>query len=120
MGRFRCRETGVPRADRPPGALLVLGLVQGALSFALGGTLITWVLYEVAGAPTMAGSYATAALNAATVGPLAAGTTLGTGAGDLGPLWSSGLLVALHRRDVLTPVIPVIPVTPVPGGEARR
>ncbi|MFD8023157.1 Cmx/CmrA family chloramphenicol efflux MFS transporter [Streptomyces lavendulae] len=80
-------------ADRPV-ALLALVFVQGALSFALGSTLITRVLYEAAAAPTMAGSYATAALNAgAAVGPLIAATTLGTAAGTAGPLWASGLLV---------------------------
>ncbi|MDH6624838.1 DHA1 family chloramphenicol resistance protein-like MFS transporter [Streptomyces sp. LBL] len=80
-------------ADKPV-ALLALVFVQGALSFALGSTLITRVLYEAAGAPTMGGSYATAALNVgAAVGPLLAATTLGTAAGDLGPLWASGLLV---------------------------
>ncbi|MEV6972526.1 Cmx/CmrA family chloramphenicol efflux MFS transporter [Kitasatospora sp. NPDC093806] len=80
-------------ADRPV-ALLALVFVQGALSFALGSTLITRVLYEAAAAPTMAGSYATAALNVGAVaGPLIAATTLGTAAGDLGPLWVSGLLV---------------------------
>ncbi|MFF2662653.1 Cmx/CmrA family chloramphenicol efflux MFS transporter [Kitasatospora sp. NPDC058032] len=80
-------------ADRPV-ALLALVFVQGALSFALGSTLITRVLYEAAAAPTMAGSYATAALNVgAVVGPLVAATTLSTAAGDLGPLWASGLLV---------------------------
>ncbi|MER7813115.1 Cmx/CmrA family chloramphenicol efflux MFS transporter [Streptomyces sp900116325] len=81
-------------ADKPA-ALLPLMFVQGALSFALGGTLITRVLYEAAEAPTMAGSYATAALNVgATVGPLVAATTLSTTLGNLGPLWASGLLVA--------------------------
>ncbi|AZQ74986.1 MFS transporter [Streptomyces luteoverticillatus] len=78
-----------------PVALLVLVFVQGALSFALGSTLITRVLYEAAGAPVMAGSYATAALNiGAAAGPLIAATTLGSAVGDLGPLWASGLLVA--------------------------
>ncbi|MEU8583054.1 Cmx/CmrA family chloramphenicol efflux MFS transporter [Streptomyces abikoensis] len=78
-----------------PVALLVLVFVQGALSFALGSTLIARVLYEAAGAPVMAGSYATAALNVgAAAGPLIAATTLGTAVGDLGPLWASGLLVA--------------------------
>ncbi|MER6398807.1 Cmx/CmrA family chloramphenicol efflux MFS transporter [Kitasatospora sp. NPDC001603] len=82
-------------ADEPV-ALLGLVFVQGALSFALGSTLITRVLYAAAGAPTMAGSYATAALNVgAAAGPLIAATTLGTAAGDLGPLWASGLLVAV-------------------------
>jgi DHA1 family chloramphenicol resistance protein-like MFS transporter len=81
-------------ADQPV-ALLTLAFVQGALSFALGSTLITRVLYEAAGAPAMAGSYATAALNVgAAAGPLIAATTLGAAAGDLGPLWTSGLLVA--------------------------
>ncbi len=70
--------------------------VQGALSFALGGTLITRVLYEAAEAPTMAGSYATAALNVgAAVGPVVAAATLGTEAGNLGPFWASGVLVAV-------------------------
>ncbi|PGH47245.1 Cmx/CmrA family chloramphenicol efflux MFS transporter [Streptomyces sp. Ru87] len=79
-----------------PVALFVLVFVQGALSFALGSTLITRVLYEAAGAPTMAGSYATAALNVGAVaGPLVAATTLSTGAGTLGPFWASGLLVAV-------------------------
>ncbi|MFA1541376.1 Cmx/CmrA family chloramphenicol efflux MFS transporter [Actinomadura monticuli] len=81
-------------ADEPV-ALLTLVFVQGALSFALGSTLITRVLYEAAGAPTMAGSYATAALNAgAATGPLIAATTLNTAVGTLGPLWVSGFLVA--------------------------
>jgi len=79
-----------------PVALFTLVFVQGALSFALGSTLITRVLYEAAGAPTMAGSYATAALNVgAVVGPLIAAATLGTAAGNLGPLWASGMLVAI-------------------------
>ncbi|TDC48390.1 MFS transporter [Actinomadura sp. KC345] len=77
-----------------PLALLPLVFVQGALSFALGSTLITRVLYEAAGAPTMGGSYATAALNiGATAGPLIAATTLTTPLGNRGPLWTSALLV---------------------------
>ncbi|MFD5124294.1 Cmx/CmrA family chloramphenicol efflux MFS transporter [Streptomyces sp. NPDC058385] len=79
-----------------PVALCTLVFVQGALSFALGSTLITRVLYEAAQAPTMAGSYATAALNfGAAAGPAVAATTLSTEFGDLGPLWMSGLLVAV-------------------------
>lgn len=70
--------------------------MQGALSFALGSTLITRVLHEAAKAPTMVGSYATAALNVgAAVGPLLAATTPCTAVGNLGPLWASGLLVAI-------------------------
>ncbi|AGF67979.1 chloramphenicol resistance protein [Streptomyces hygroscopicus subsp. jinggangensis TL01] len=82
-------------ADEPV-ALFILVFVQGALSFALGGTLITRVLYEAAGAPTMAGSYATAALNVgAAAGPVIAAAGLTTEARTLGPLWTSGLLVAV-------------------------
>ncbi|WP_328608681.1 MFS transporter [Amycolatopsis sp. NBC_00345] len=77
-----------------PVALLILVFVQGALSFALGSTLIARVLYEAAGAPTMGGSYATAALNVgAAGGPVIAAATLGSG--DLGPVWASALLVAV-------------------------
>ncbi|MEV0449183.1 Cmx/CmrA family chloramphenicol efflux MFS transporter [Streptomyces sp. NPDC050600] len=82
-------------ADEPV-TLFILVFMQGTLSFALGGTLITRVLYEAAGAPTMAGSYATAALNVgAAIGPAIAAATLSTEAGTLGPLWASGLLVAV-------------------------
>ncbi|MFD4407350.1 Cmx/CmrA family chloramphenicol efflux MFS transporter [Nocardia sp. NPDC058499] len=82
-------------ADRPA-VLLVLVLVQGALSFALGSTLITRVLYEAAAAPAMGGSYATAALNiGAAVGPMVAALALGTRLGSLGPVVSSGVLVAV-------------------------
>ncbi|WP_066948617.1 Cmx/CmrA family chloramphenicol efflux MFS transporter [Streptomyces lushanensis] len=91
-----------------PVALLTLVFVQGALSFALGSTLIARVLHAAAGAPTMAGSYATAALNVgAAAGPVIAATTLGTAAGETGPVWASGLLVlvallvALPLRGVL-------------------
>ncbi|MFJ9326783.1 Cmx/CmrA family chloramphenicol efflux MFS transporter [Streptomyces sp. NPDC101230] len=78
-----------------PVSLFALVFAQGVLSFALGSTLITRVLYEAGGAPTMAGSYATAALNVgAAVGPVIAAASLGTGAGVLGPLWVSGVLVA--------------------------
>ncbi|GGS78752.1 Cmx/CmrA family chloramphenicol efflux MFS transporter [Streptomyces griseoviridis] len=80
-------------AERPA-ALLVLVFAQGALSFALGSTLITRVLYEAAGAPTLAGSCATAALNAgAAGGPVVAAATLGADGTGLGPLWASALLV---------------------------
>ena len=79
---------------RTPAALLVLVLVQGALSFAVGSTLIARILYEGAGAPTMAGAYATATLNVgAAAGPLLAAACLGTPAGDLGPVWAAAVLV---------------------------
>lgn len=77
-----------------PAALLPLAFVQGALSFAVGATLIARVLQESAAAPTMGGSYATAALNiGAAGGPAIAGVALG--AGNVGPVWLSAGLVAL-------------------------
>ncbi|GHF30231.1 MFS transporter [Streptomyces griseoluteus] len=101
-------------ADEPV-ALLILVFVQGALSFALGSTLITRILYEAAGAPTMAGSYATAALNVgAAVGPVVAAATLGSEAGVLGPLWASGLLVAV----ALLIALPLLTV--ITGGQSTE
>ncbi|MFE4513068.1 Cmx/CmrA family chloramphenicol efflux MFS transporter [Kitasatospora sp. NPDC056783] len=89
-----------------PGALLPLVFLLGALSFAMGGTLITRVLYEAAGAPTMAGAYTTAALNAgATTGPLLAATALGAEGGGPGPFYVSGLLVAA--------ALPIVAVRPL-------
>ncbi|WP_242908303.1 Cmx/CmrA family chloramphenicol efflux MFS transporter [Actinomadura terrae] len=74
--------------------LLALVFALGALSFALGSTLIARVLYEAAGAPRMAGSYATAALNlGAVVGPLVGAVVLDGGAAR--PFWASGVLVAV-------------------------
>ncbi|MFJ7956898.1 Cmx/CmrA family chloramphenicol efflux MFS transporter [Streptomyces sp. NPDC096319] len=93
-----------------PAAFLVLVFVLGGLSFAVGATLITRVLYEADGAPTLAGAYATAALNAgAVLGPWLAGLALGTAAGDRGPLWVStalvgaAVLVALSWRGAADP-----------------
>ena len=71
-----------------PVALLGLVFARGGLGFAVGSTLITRVLYAAAGAPTMAGSYATAALNVgAAVGPILAAAALGVIPGALGPVW---------------------------------
>lgn len=79
-----------------PALLLGLLLVQGALSFGLGSTLISRVLHLSSRAPTMGGSYATAALNVgAAVGPAVAAAALGTRAGEVGPMWVSALLVAV-------------------------
>lgn len=60
-----------------PAALAVLAFPQGALSFAVGGTVITRIMRRATGAPTMAGAYATAAFNVgATAGPVLAGAFL--------------------------------------------
>ncbi|MFG1642173.1 Cmx/CmrA family chloramphenicol efflux MFS transporter [Amycolatopsis sp. NPDC049252] len=71
-----------------PAALPVLAFPQGALSFAVGGTVIARILRLAPGAPTMAGSYATAALN---VGA-AAGPVLGA---VVAPVWLAVALVAV-------------------------
>ncbi|MEV4056013.1 hypothetical protein AB0J55_32805 [Amycolatopsis sp. NPDC049688] len=74
-----------------PAALPVLAFAQGTLSFAVGGTVITRILHLATVAPTMAGSYATAALNTgATAGPLLAGALIGT----VSPFWVAAGLVA--------------------------
>ncbi|MFF2351010.1 Cmx/CmrA family chloramphenicol efflux MFS transporter [Kitasatospora sp. NPDC058115] len=96
-----------------PAALLALVFALGALSFAVGSTLITRVLYEAAAAPTLAGAGATAALNVgAAAGPLGGAGALGTAAGDLGPFWLSGLLV-------LCALLLAAPLHPVLRGEGR-
>jgi DHA1 family chloramphenicol resistance protein-like MFS transporter len=79
-----------------PVVALVLVLVQGALSFAVGSTLISQALYAATGAPTLAGGFATAAFNVgAAVGPWAGGVALGAGLGFRSPLGVSALLVAV-------------------------
>ncbi|MFJ6700231.1 Cmx/CmrA family chloramphenicol efflux MFS transporter [Streptomyces sp. NPDC091272] len=79
-----------------PVAAVLLVLVQGALSFAVGSTLISQALYAAVGAPTLGGGFATAAFNVgAAVGPWAGGVALGAGLGFRSPLWVSAGLVAL-------------------------
>ncbi|MFH8617489.1 Cmx/CmrA family chloramphenicol efflux MFS transporter [Streptomyces sp. NPDC017979] len=74
---------------------LFLVLVQGALSFAVGATLITLSVYEAPGAPALGGAFATAAMNVgAALGPGVAGAAIGAGLGYRAPLWSSAALVA--------------------------
>ncbi|MEV0611936.1 Cmx/CmrA family chloramphenicol efflux MFS transporter [Nonomuraea sp. NPDC050404] len=78
-----------------PAAALVLAFVQGTLSFAVGSTLITRVLYAAAQAPSLGGSYATVAFNVgAAVGPAIGGLTIAAGFGYRSPLWVSASLVA--------------------------
>ncbi|MFE0382073.1 Cmx/CmrA family chloramphenicol efflux MFS transporter [Streptomyces inhibens] len=79
-----------------PAVAVVLVFVQGTLSFAVGSTLIAQALYAATGAPTLAGGFATAALNVgAAIGPWWGGAALGMGFGYRGPVWVSVLLVAL-------------------------
>ncbi|NEY36097.1 Cmx/CmrA family chloramphenicol efflux MFS transporter [Streptomyces sp. PRKS01-65] len=78
-----------------PVPALALVLVQGVLSFGVGSTLISQVLYAAPGAPTLAGGFATAAFNVgAAVGPWLGGRAIGAGFGYRSPLWVSAGLVA--------------------------
>lgn len=75
--------------------LLILVFVQGVLAFAVGSTLISRVLYAASEAPTMGGSYATAALNiGAAAGPAIAALAL-SGSSDLGPVWVASVLTGI-------------------------
>ena len=94
-----------------PVALLGLVFTQGVLVFAVGSTLITRVLYAAASAPTMAGSYATAALNVgAAAGPVLASAALSVMPGALGPVWvaalatTTALLLAVPLIRLIAPV----------------
>lgn len=97
-----------------PWALLIVTFAQGVLAFAVGSTLITRILYSAVGAPTMGGSYATAALNVgAAGGPALAALSLRTSAGDLGPLWIAAGLTGLA-------VVAALPLMRVVAGESVR
>ncbi|WP_447646996.1 Cmx/CmrA family chloramphenicol efflux MFS transporter [Nocardioides zeae] len=92
-----------------PVALLGLVLAQGAVAFLVGSVLIARALHAATEAPTMGGSYATAALNlGATVGP-ALGALAVAGAGARGPLGVAvalsalALVVLLGARRVVVP-----------------
>ncbi|MGW2417042.1 Cmx/CmrA family chloramphenicol efflux MFS transporter [Streptomyces tubercidicus] len=79
-----------------PLATLPLLFVQGALSFAVGSTLVSQILYAATGAPTLGGGLATAALNVgAALGPWCGGAALAAGLGYRAPLWVSAFLTAL-------------------------
>jgi MFS transporter, DHA1 family, chloramphenicol resistance protein len=79
-----------------PVAAVVLAFVQGVLSFGVGSTLISRVLYAAADAPTLAGGLATAAFNVGgALGPWLGGVAIGAGLGYRSPLWVSVVLVGL-------------------------
>jgi DHA1 family chloramphenicol resistance protein-like MFS transporter len=94
-----------------PAVAVGLVLVQGALSFAVGSTLISLALYAAAESPVLAGGLATASLNVgAALGPILGGFGIAH-FGYRAPLWLSALLVAgaaglvlLTARSTGTPV----------------
>ncbi|PXY36023.1 Cmx/CmrA family chloramphenicol efflux MFS transporter [Prauserella flavalba] len=78
-----------------PTATLVLLFVQATLSFAVGSTLISQVLYAAPEAPTLGGGFATAAFNVgAALGPWLGGIVIASGLGYRSPIWVSAALVA--------------------------
>ncbi|WBO68302.1 Cmx/CmrA family chloramphenicol efflux MFS transporter [Streptomyces camelliae] len=75
-------------------AAVLLVPVLGLLAFGVGATLITQVLYEAADAPSLAGAFATSALNVgAALGPLLGGAAIDGGLGYRSPVWVSALLM---------------------------
>jgi len=77
-----------------PVVAFVFMFIQGTLSFAVGSTLISQALYSATGAPTLAGGFATAALNVgAAAGPALGGVAISAGAGFRSPLLVSAALV---------------------------
>jgi DHA1 family chloramphenicol resistance protein-like MFS transporter len=76
-----------------PGAVFVLALMQGALSFAVGSTLIGASIRAGSAAPTMSGAFATASLNiGAAAGPIFGGLAYASAVGATGPLLVSTAL----------------------------
>jgi DHA1 family chloramphenicol resistance protein-like MFS transporter len=84
-----------------PAAVVVLVLVQGALSFAVGSTLIALALYAGGDLGVLGAGLATAALNVgAAAGPVLGGLAI-AGFGFRAPLWVSAALVAAAAGLVL-------------------
>lgn len=78
-----------------PVLLMTMVFVQGVSAFVVGSTLITRVLYAASEAPTMGGSYATAALNVGAAAGPALGAAALSAAGYLGPMWVAAALTAV-------------------------
>jgi DHA1 family chloramphenicol resistance protein-like MFS transporter len=81
-------------AVHPTAALIAIG-VQGALSFAVGSTVIARALVIATDAPTLGGSYATASFNVgAALGPALGGLALDAAQSAQAPIWISAALGA--------------------------
>jgi DHA1 family chloramphenicol resistance protein-like MFS transporter len=81
-------------AVHPTVALIAIG-VQGALSFAVGSTVIARALVIATDAPTLGGSYATASFNVgAALGPALGGLALDATQSAQVPIWISAALGA--------------------------
>lgn len=79
-----------------PVAAIALVFVQGMLAFGTGWAMISQVFQLAPGAPTLAGSFATAAFNiGAAAGPWLGGLTIDAGLGFRSPVWVSAALMVL-------------------------
>jgi DHA1 family chloramphenicol resistance protein-like MFS transporter len=79
-----------------PAVAVALVPVLGLLAFGVGSTLVTRVLYEAVGAPSLGGAFATSALNVgAALGPVLGGAALDGGLGHRSPVWVSALLMGV-------------------------
>lgn len=79
-----------------PVATIALVFVLGMLAFGTGSAMISQVFRLAPGAPTLAGSFATAAFNiGAAAGPWLGGLTIDAGFGFRSPVWVSAALMAL-------------------------
>ena len=77
-----------------PFAVFAFALLQGALSFSVGSTLIASSIRAAVTSPTMSGAFATASLNiGAAAGPILGGLAYATAAGATGPLLVSAALL---------------------------
>ncbi|MGW2179823.1 Cmx/CmrA family chloramphenicol efflux MFS transporter [Streptomyces sp. NPDC001732] len=89
-----------------PLGTVVLVLVQGTLAFGTGTALISWVFRLAADAPTLSGSFATAAFNVGgALGPWLGGLAIDAGLGFRSPLWVSALLMVLALGTAAAPGI---------------
>jgi DHA1 family chloramphenicol resistance protein-like MFS transporter len=103
-----------------PAALLILVFVQGVLAFAVGSTLIARVLHAAADAPTMAGSYATAALNIGAAAGPALGAAALSDSSDVGPVWLAAVLTGLAMLMGLSLVRTAVPKPRASSPDHRR
>lgn len=96
-----------------PVATIALVFVQGMLAFGTGSAMISQVFQLAPGAPTLAGSFATAAFNiGAAAGPWLGGLTIDAGFGFRSPVWVSAALMALALTTVaVTRLACLLPLT---------
>jgi DHA1 family chloramphenicol resistance protein-like MFS transporter len=104
--------------------LIAMTIVQGALSFGIGSTLVNRVMNVASDAPSLGGSFATVALNlGAFAGPLLAGGVTGRTGDYRHAAWISAVLAAIavavlavaRSRDGSRPRVALVPSSRRPG-----